>query len=109
MKIKFATSCFILSTLLIPAVGYSADSDADRAHPKAFVKDSVITTKIKAKLAEEKLSSLLHIKVDTDKDGMVWLSGTARTKADVDKAYAIARETKGVASVKNDIQIKQDD
>lgn len=109
MKTKLAASCFILSTLLIPAIGYCADSDADRSQAGAFVKDSMITTKIKAKLAEEKLSSLVHIKVDTDKDGRVWLSGTAKTKADVDKAFAIAHETKGVSSVKNNIQIKQDE
>jgi hyperosmotically inducible protein len=109
MKIKLATTCFVLSTLLTPIAGYTADSDTDRAHPKTFVKDSVITTKIKAKLAEEKISSLVHIKVDTDKDGVVWLSGTAKTKAEADKAVSIARETEGVTSVKSEIKIKKDE
>jgi len=39
---------------MAPVIGYTADSDTDRSHPKTFVKDSVITTKVKAKLAEEK-------------------------------------------------------
>lgn len=107
MKLKLATTCFLLGTLLAPIAGYSADSDMDRSHPKTFVKDSVITTKIKAKLAEEKMGSLVHIKVDTDSDGIVWLSGTAKTQEQIDKAGSIARDTEGVTSVKNGIKIKK--
>ena len=106
MKIKLATACFVLGTLLAPIVGFTADSDTDRSHPKAFVKDSAITTKIKAKLAEEKMNSLVNIKVDTDSNGVVWLSGTAKTQEDVDKAVSIAHDTDGVKSVKNHIKIK---
>lgn len=108
MKNKLATTCFLLGTLLAPIAGYSADSDTDRSHPKTFVKDSIITTKIKAKLAEEKLDSLVHIKVDTDSDGIVWLSGTAKTQEQIDKAVSIAHDTEGVTSVNNDIKIKKE-
>lgn len=77
----------------------------------AFVKDSVITTKIKikTKLAAEKLSSLAKISVDTDAKGMVVLSGTARSQEAIDKAESIARGTEGVASVQNNIKVKKDD
>jgi hyperosmotically inducible protein len=85
------------------------DSDKDRSHPAAFVKDSAITTKIKAKLAAEHVTSLGHIHVDTDKDGVVWLSGNARTQEAIDKAGSIARETEHVKSVHNDLVIKKDD
>jgi len=107
MKIKLATTCFLLGTLLVPIAGYSADSDLDRSHPKAFVKDSIITTKIKAKLAKEEMGSLVHIKVDTDSSGIVWLSGTAKTQEHIDKAVSIAKDTEGVTSVNNDIKIKK--
>jgi hyperosmotically inducible protein len=109
MKIKIATSCFLLGTLLAPIAGYSADSDMDRSHPKTYVKDSVITTKIKAKLAKEEMGSLVHIKVDTDSDGIVWLSGTAKTQGHIDKAASIAHDTEGVTAVNNNIKIKIDD
>jgi hyperosmotically inducible periplasmic protein len=109
MKIKLASACFIIGTLLAPVAAHAADSDADRSHPGAFVKDSVITTKIKAKLAEEKMRSLVHIGVDTDKDGVVWLSGTVRTQELADKAVAIASGTEGVTSVRSNITIRQDD
>jgi hyperosmotically inducible protein len=40
----------------------------------AFVKDSAITTKIKTKLAADHPTSLALVHVDTDKDGVVWLT-----------------------------------
>jgi hyperosmotically inducible protein len=43
---------------------YSADPDTDRTNPEAFVKDSVITTKVKTKLASEHLGSLGNVRVD---------------------------------------------
>lgn len=106
MKIKLVTSLFLLSTLLTPLVGYTDNTDGDRSHPKAFVKDSVITTKIKSKLAAENLASTTHIKVDTDNNGVVWLSGTAKTRAEVDQAVSIANNVEGVASVKNHIKVR---
>jgi hyperosmotically inducible protein len=108
MKIKFATTSLILSVLLAPFATYGADSDTDRSHPKAFVKDSVITTKIKAKLAAEDMATTMHISVDTDMDGVVWLSGTAKTRTDAEKAVSIARATEGVSTVKDEIKIKPD-
>ena len=108
MNTKLVT-CLLTAALMLPIVGHTAeDSDADRKSPKAFVKDSVITTKIKAKLFEEKMSSLFHIRVDTDKKGVVVLSGTAESKDAADKAVAIARGVKGVKAVQNKIQIKAD-
>ncbi|TAK92650.1 MAG: BON domain-containing protein [Burkholderiaceae bacterium] len=108
MKSKLTMSLFLVGSLLGPVIAHAADSDTDRKHPAAFVKDSAITTKIKAKLAAEHMRSLAHIKVDTDKDGAVWLSGSAKTQADVDKAESIARDTEGVTTVKNDIKVHKE-
>jgi len=108
MNTKLAASLFVAGALMLPIAGYTADGDSDRSSPKAFVKDSVITTKIKAELAEEKLSSLVRINVDTDNKGMVSLSGTAASQAAADKAVSIARAVKGVTSVENHIKIAAD-
>jgi hyperosmotically inducible protein len=86
-----------------------AEGDADRSHPIVFVADSGITTKIKAKLAAQHLKTLKNIKVDTDDKGVVWLSGYARTQAQVDMAGAVARDTEGVRAVNNNIVVKADD
>jgi hyperosmotically inducible periplasmic protein len=108
MKYKLATTCFVIGTLLAPVVAYAADSDKDRSKPATFVKDSAITTKIKAKLAAEHLASARHIKVDTDLNGVVWMTGTANSQGEVDKAVAIARDTEGVKSVNSRVKVQKD-
>ena len=107
MKYQLAAACFAFSTLFSVSA-YAADSDSDRANPETFVKDSVITTKIKSQLAAEHIGSVAHIKVDTDRNGVVWMSGTANNQGEVDKAVAIARNTEGVRSVKSDLKIQKD-
>jgi hyperosmotically inducible periplasmic protein len=112
MKTSIAISCLLMGASfasLTPTITHAADdADVDRTHPSAFVKDSAITTKIKAKLAAEHLASLAHIHVDTDANGIVLLSGNADSQAEIDKAVAIAQGTDGVVSVKNDLKIRED-
>ncbi len=64
MNAKLVITCLVCGMLLGPAVTMAQDTDADRSHPKAFVKDSAITTKIKTKLAAEHITSLGRIHVD---------------------------------------------
>jgi len=109
MKITVSTACFVLAAFLVPVAAYAGDSDSDRSHPMTFVKDSVITTKIKAKLADERMGSLAHISVDTDAKGAVVLSGKARSQKEADQAVVLARETEGVTSVSSTIIVKKDD
>lgn len=109
MKTKLATACIIMGTMLAPLAAHAEDRDTDRTHPLTFVKDSVITVKIKAKLADEQMGSLAHIKVDTDSKGEVVMSGTVRTAQQADKAYSLARATEGVTSVYSTIRVKKDD
>ena len=92
-----------------PIVSYADQTDADRNHPGNFIKDSAITAKIKTKLAADHITSAAKIHVDTDRDGIVWLTGTARTQAEVDHAGRIARETEHVVSVRNNVIVKRDD
>jgi hyperosmotically inducible periplasmic protein len=109
MKITIASSCFALAAVLAPAAAFAGDGDSDRAHPLTFVADSVITTKVKAKLADEHMGSLVHVGVDTDAKGAVVLSGNVRSQKEADKAVSIARATEGVTSVTSTLQIKKDD
>ncbi|MBK7900847.1 MAG: BON domain-containing protein [Azonexus sp.] len=98
---------FILAAALsLPLATHAADATGSTA--TEYVKDSVITTKIKAELAEEKLSSLVKINVDTDKKGAVTLSGSAASQAAIDRAVAIAHGVKGVTSVRNHIKVVVD-
>jgi hyperosmotically inducible protein len=108
MKFPLALGLLAAGALLAPALS-AANPDTDRSHPMTYVKDSAVTVKIKAKLADERMNSLRHISVDTDSAGAVVLSGTARTRADAEKAIAIARATEGVTSVTSTIDIRKDD
>ena len=107
MITRIASIFLAVGVLIAPCVARAADGDA--AHPEAFVKDSIITTKIKTKLAAEKVRSLVHISVETDANGGVVLRGTTRTQVGADKAVAIAHATEGVTSVRSHIVIKTDD
>ncbi|HVC01446.1 MAG TPA: BON domain-containing protein [Steroidobacteraceae bacterium] len=107
---KLLTTFLVVGALIGPIVAVSAgDSDTNRSQPKAFVKDSVITAKVKARLAGEHITSLGRIHVDTDKYGMVWLRGTAGTQAAADRAVEIARTTDGVRGVHSRIKVRKDD
>ena len=110
MNSRLATT-LVISALILPVAGYAADNvSKDKPSTTEKVKenvgDAVITTKIKAEYAKDKDVSALNIKVDTDDKGVVTLSGNAKSKAEVDKAVKIARDTKGVNSVKNEIKVQ---
>ena len=102
---KYATVFVIVGALLAPMAGNAQDRHKDRSDPKAWVKDSVITAKIKAKYAEDKQVSVRRIRVDTDNKGKVQLSGTARSLAEKRKAADIAKNVEGVVSVDNRIRV----
>jgi len=107
MNTPLIAALVIAGSALAPVAVRADDGSADRAHPVAFVKDSVITTKVKSKLAADKLRSLTHVHVDTDQNGRVVLSGSVRSPAGVDAAQAIARDTEGVTSVQNNIKVRK--
>lgn len=105
MNTRLATALMI-AALLAPPAGHAAETKSVAENVKENVTDSVITTKIKAAYAKDKDVSALKIKVDTDDKGAVTLAGIAGSKAEADKAAKIARDTKGVVSVKNDIKVQ---
>jgi hyperosmotically inducible protein len=110
MKTRIALTCALIGALLGPsAVMADETMEGATATSKEFVKDSAITAQIKTKLAAEHITSLGRISVDTDKNGVVWLSGTARTQEAIDKAVSIARGTEHVTTVHSTLTIKQDD
>ena len=103
MMTRLAASVFMAGALLLPMAGYAADYE--RSSPAAFVRDSLITARVKAGLAANRLSSLLRIKVRTDDRGVVTLGGTARNRDAADKAVLIAQAVTNVNSVDNRIKI----
>lgn len=70
-----------------------------------FIDDSAITTKVKAKLYDDPVTSGWDIKVTTHK-GVVQLSGFVKSSKEKDRASEVARQVEGVKSVSNDLIIK---
>ena len=71
----------------------------------SYVDDAAITTAVKAKFVEDKTVAASSIKVET-LNGTVQLSGFAKSSAEKAQAEAIARDTKGVRAVRNDIAVR---
>lgn len=103
MKISKLASLLIVGALVGPLAAQAADKPAGTT--KTWVKDSVVTTKIKAQLAASKVSSLAMVHVETDADGWVQLTGKVATQAEKDRADAIAKAVDGVKSVDNQLTI----
>lgn len=71
----------------------------------SYVDDAAITTSIKAKFVEDKIVSATSISVET-LNGTVQLAGFAKSGAEKSQAEQIARNTKNVRSVRNDIVVR---
>ena len=112
MKTRVALSCVVACSLvgLVPLIATAERaSEIDRSEPRVIIKDSAITSSIKARLAADHVRGFRHIRVDTDDHGVVTLKGHARTQASADRAISIARDTEGVREVHSAIEIKNDD
>jgi hyperosmotically inducible protein len=71
----------------------------------AYIDDAAITTAVKAKFVEDKTVDAASIKVET-LNGTVALSGFAKSGAEKAQAEYIARNTKGVREVRNNLAVR---
>jgi len=72
------------------------------------VSDTWITTKVKTSFAGDKKLKGSDIHVDTDHNGVVVLSGFVKNDVARAHALAVARDTKGVREVKDELRLKSD-
>ena len=68
------------------------------------ITDAAITSEVKTKFLADSDVSGLKIDVDTS-NGVVTLNGTVKSKAEMDKAMAIARDSKGVKRVVSHLKV----
>jgi osmotically-inducible protein OsmY len=94
-----------LAVLLLIAALAACASSPKKSSTGEYVDDSVITTKVKAKLAAQDWTSPFKISVETFK-GVVQLSGFVNSREQVQWAGDIARSVAGVREVKNDLIVK---
>jgi osmotically-inducible protein OsmY len=101
---------FVVVGLAFSPVGFAGEmankAEKASASVQENVGDAAITAKIKTEFAKDKAVSAMNINVDTDNKGAVTLKGTAKSKAESDKAVSIAKSVKGVTSVKNELIVE---
>ena len=96
-------SAFLMTLALLFSLGCASTSKHEGSGE--YVDDSVITTKGKAAIFNEPTLKSAEINVETFK-GVVQLSGFVNSQSDINKAVEVARDVKGVTSVKNDMRLK---
>jgi hyperosmotically inducible protein len=101
---KFIVSVVLASIFLAPVLAVAENKDSE-FRVGEFVKDSAITAEIKSKLLIEKDIDSLHIKVDTDSDGIVVLTGTVKTEEEKERVRNIAQSADGVKHIINNLEI----
>ena len=105
MKMTNVFIALVMSVFVVGITGCATDSDTRGVDQTgAVASDSWITSKIKGDLAVEKDVSATTISVKTV-EGVVTLSGKAKSQAEADRAAQIASQIEGVKSVVNQIQV----
>lgn len=100
---KFKSTIFLLSAVSIINFPLSIYANTSSETTTQYVKGSTITADVKSRLLADSEVSSLHITVKTTKS-VVTLSGCTKTQGQIDKAENIAKEVKGVTSVKNQLK-----
>ena len=103
MKSRYVLASIFTAITLATASGCAVTRHQETTG--AYVDDSVVTTKVKGKFAEDKTVSAMAIQVETLK-GVVQLSGFAKSEDEKMRAEQIARGVNGVVDVHNDIIVR---
>lgn len=103
MKIRSVSRAF--AGLLFVAVLGGCASTHQQESTGQYVDDTVITTKVKTAILNDKITNGIDVNVETYK-GVVQLSGFVKSASAHDKAIELARSVGGVQSVKDDIVVR---
>jgi osmotically-inducible protein OsmY len=102
---KHLKSIFAIIPALLLATLLGCAATAKHESTGQYFDDTMITSKVKSEILEEPGLKSAEINVETFK-GVVQLSGFVSSQASINKAVEIARNVKGVTSVKNDMRVK---
>jgi len=101
VKLVPALAAGLLAVLLV--AGTFAASRA-QAQEKQLIDDSTITQRVQRAVAQDLVLGNMHIEVRTQ-DGMVSLTGFARSLEDIARAGELVRAVRGVAGVRNGLRV----
>jgi osmotically-inducible protein OsmY len=101
---QFSRISVLLAAVALTSLAGCASSQKHES-PGQYVDDTAITTKVKAAIFNEPTLKSAEINVETFK-GRVQLSGFVSSRANIDRAVAVAQGVGGVSSVANDMRVK---
>lgn len=96
----------LLLTLVLVAGLAGCASGPERQGAGDYIRDSAITTRIKAAFLGDPDIHAMDIKVETT-DGKVHLTGHAGSQQEIDRAVEIATSISGVQGVANHIELQE--
>lgn len=103
MNIKTILAAAMMAAALLTTAGCAVGRGQETVG--AYVDDAGITTLVKARMAENTSVSATSISVET-LNGVVMLSGFAKSATEKNTAEGIARGVKNVKSVRNEIAVR---
>jgi osmotically-inducible protein OsmY len=103
MKIAHALVAVAATFSLVQITGCAVARDQQTVG--AYIDDATITTRVKARFAENKAVSAMSLNVET-LNGTVQLSGFAKSNEEKATAESLAKSTSGVKAVRNDIVVR---
>lgn len=103
MIIRPLLTAVLTAAALLSATGCAVSRDQETIG--AYIDDTGITTLVKSRLFEDKRVAGSSISVET-LNGTVMLSGFAKSSEEKSVAENIARQVKGVRSIKNEIAVR---
>jgi hyperosmotically inducible protein len=92
-----------LATALV-ALAFAIAGCRSTQSPGTQIDDSWITTKINSKMAADPEVKMRNVSVETD-EGVVTLTGRVESDAERREAVQLARDTEGVKSVRDLLQV----
>jgi osmotically-inducible protein OsmY len=101
-SLKFV-STLLASLAIATTLGCAATAKSESTGQ--YVDDTAITAKVKKDIFDEPSLKSAEINVETFK-GVVQLSGFVGSQANINTAVVVAKNVKGVSSVKNDMLVK---
>ncbi len=103
MRTQAAIAVVATTLTMLLASGCAVTRDQETVG--AYIDDTAITSSIKARFVDNKDVSAASISVET-LNGTVLLSGFAKSSSEKSTAETIARNVKGVKSVRNEIVVR---
>src|SRR5688572_2767988 len=99
-------SVLLLAATLGSTMMIGCSSTPQQQSTGQAIDDGVVTAKVKAKLIEDPVTKAHQINVETFK-GTVQLSGFVETDQARSRALQLARDTEGVKTVKDALQVRK--